>query len=299
MKLSLVVGTLLGALASSSILTSSSIAVAQTAGEPTTEGAPEEAPRPIEHPLTLDLDAVFITRTSTFDPNALYDEGDSRTTNTLLSSILAGRYRARSLELEMEVPWVLGVTSFFQESEVGGTFGNVTTGAFYAHDFEGGRLRAGGILALPTSPGSSSTVVEDVVASRGADRIWHWAPKAFTLAPSVRFTSHEGDGFQHASEIVVAPIVPTSGGHAVVFLQLSEDLSGQTGLFRAGARAELVANTHARTDALQLSVLPYAGVRAATWFADAGMLINVTAPYGFSFDHGKAWGLRARVGVCF
>jgi len=260
------------------------------------DAAPKYVPPPIEHPVTIELDQVFFTQTESTLRN-----GVNNLTNTWWSSILAARFRAPHFEAEAELPWAVELHSFESQSATHVAGGNVTGGLFYANDFRGGTLRAGGSLALPTASSSANTIapLDGAAASRGLDRVWHWVPNAVTIAPSVRFASREGNGFQHASELVFAAIAPTDGGDTHVFVQLSADLGGQASLFRAGARLEVVTDTHATRDASQLSLLPYAGVRAAQWFADGGMLINVTSPYGFSFDEGKVWGLRARVGARF
>ena len=255
---------------------------------------------------TIDLDETFSSR-STLSLTPAYS-GVTGYTNyspgfgaseTTASSILGIRHRIGSLELEGAVPFALqGRTN----DTLTGAFGNLTVGAYFARETESVRFRVGGGIALPTSGTSSASqrVERSAAYSRGLDRVWLWSPSSVTLTPSALIGSRLESVFQHATEVVLAPLFPTgtSNGSATVVVQISEDLGVHAALFRGGARAEVVTTTASGSSA-QISVLPYVGVDGPGGFADIGLLINLNEPAGFSFDETKYWGLRLRGGLRF
>ena len=255
---------------------------------------------------TLDLDETFASRSIvTFAP--VYSgitgytnyPGGGRGSETTASSILGFRHRTGSLELEAAIPFALqGRTN----DTLSATFGNLTVGAYFARETENVRFRVGGGVALPTAGTSSSSrhAEQSAAYSRGLDRVWLWSPSSLALTPSVLIGSRWESVFQHATEVVLAPLFPTgsSNGSATVVVQISEDLGAHAGLFRGGARAEVVTTTASGSSA-QISVLPYVGLDGPGGFADIGLLINLNEPAGFSFDETKYWGLRLRGGLRF
>ena len=228
------------------LLLSTPSAHSQPLPSPDPETPPSPAPPPRgDRSLALDIDQVFSTE-SAGDPGTsfspVYDGGYGPAANStyyFASTILGARVRLSRLELDAEVPFAL--------SYIGGggsawsvTPGDVAFAAYYHCDWEGLRLRVGGILSLPTAPaavvggypldfgyyGSIGTAAP--LTYRGFDRPWLWAKHYFTpIAPSVRIASGDEPVFQHATELVVAPLVGIDPGASVTYaVQFSEELAG-------------------------------------------------------------------------
>jgi hypothetical protein len=258
---------------------------------------PEEAPARIERPFTLDLDQTFFTTSASVNVSGHTWDAAYHSTST----IIALRRRMPHVEVDAEVPMAFAVSSINGDNTTKVAAGNMALGVFYARDLPRVHLRVGGILTTPIAPDErdGDGALASAAATRGFDRLWLWAPQTITLAPSMRISSKEGDAFQHAGEVTIAPLFAFGHAKTEVILQLSEDLAGQIALFRAGARLEMVTSTAGASNNVQLSLLPHVGVNAPAGFADVGLLVNLTEPAGFSFDEGKYWGLRLRGGFRF
>ncbi len=277
-----------------------------------------------ERNVTIDVDELLYTQTVSIQSNLDIGPPGASTpfpttqSETLASTILGARFAFGHVQVESEIPFVVasnGPTSF----------GDVAFGAYYARDFDSLRFRVGGVLSLPTAPtdvvmttygttyGTYSYAVtgpglNDVLFSRGLDRTWLWVSHYFApLAPSARLSSTAKAVFQHATEVVVAPLMGTdSGAQAILAMQLSEELGVHAGLFRGGVRAELVGlvglvNTGAPGNSVgAFSVMPFAGIGGAAGFVDLGALVNLVDPISFDLSGAQpSWGLRLRGGVHF
>ena len=249
--------------------------------------------------LTLDLDETFISRSRVIYDDGAHDVTPRDGTETTLSSIFGARYHTGALELEAALPFALQTLTAHDPHVAAG---NVAISAYYVNESRGTRYRVGGGVALPTAGTStdSESASTSAAMSRGLDRVWLWAPHIVAFTPSVLIGSTREGVFQHASELVIAPVVFTAGsyGSPLLVLQASEDIGAHVGLARVGVRGEIVAMTGKQTQT-QLSLLPYAGIDGEEGFADLGLLVNLGAPAGFSFDDTKFWGLRLRGGMRF
>lgn len=276
---------------------------------------------PPDHPFTIDVDEVVYesagqtTVLNNYSQPALDVTAPS---STFASTILGLRYTAPRLRLEAEIPFA---TWWGAGGNVSAAFGNLALGAYYTVDGASMHLQVGAILSLPTSPAQESVVSEsigssvisfyagptplqEVLFSRGYDRSWLWiSHHAFTpFAPSVRIFSDEHLAFQHATEVVVAPTIGSDSGAspAGLAMQVSEEVGAHVSLFRAGARAEIVALATSGSPFAYVTAMPFAGIGSKHGFVDVGALFNLTDPLGYSLGtSGPNWGLRVRGGLRF
>lgn len=298
------------------------LAPAAWAQTPPSDAAPALSPAAPELParepqVQVDIDEVLFQRSApayyVSNPN-----GSSLTVQghayTYASTVLGASYRIEDLELEGKLPFlVFDVDDGHSGAPI--VAGNVELGGSYvktAHDYE---MKIGALFTLPTAPKPGITLYGDQIViqpdyspqaawSRGWDRFWLWPPRMFTpFAPSFRIGSRRDAVFQHATELVVAPLIAADPGQSTVplIIQLSEDLGARIGVVRLGTRAELVANVTATPSRGQFSVLPYAGVDTGAFFADAGALFNTQDPVrmGASVDGQVSWSMRLRGGARF
>jgi hypothetical protein len=309
------------------VCVSGSCTTARTLAIPIEKPASAALPAPPERPFTIDIDAVVYASSAQAVgyPLGYYSPlaGSAAVLTpsaTFESTILGLRYAVRRLRFEAEIPFAVW---WGADSNASAAFGNLAFGAYYEIDGASVHFQAGAIVSLPTSPQTEGTVVseqvganvavvvagrtplQEVLFSRGYDRAWLWTSyHSFTpLAPSVRLFSDEHQVFQHATEAVLAPIIgsDTGGSAGGVVMQASEELGAHMSLFRAGARAEVVAVAGSGNPFAYVTVMPFAGIGGKYGFVDVGALFNLTDPLGYtsSESSGPNWALRVRGGLRF
>ncbi|HEY2514413.1 MAG TPA: hypothetical protein VGI39_26290 [Polyangiaceae bacterium] len=251
------------------------------------------------------LDEVIYRRTPTG-----IELPPARGTMTFASSVLEATLRQNGMELEARLPFLV----FDVDDGHGGTpliAGNVELGGYYAMDTHGTHVRVGAIFTLPTAAtvqGGSSygqpSYLDQAALSRGWDRAWLWTPHQITpFAPSFRLSSPPGALIQHATEVVLAPMIAVNPGSSTfpLSLQASQELGVHPSVLRLGLRVELAGvlgvpnEFSANSSVVQFSVLPFAGIDAGPFFFDAGLLVNTADPVGL----GGSWSMRFRAGGRF
>jgi hypothetical protein len=281
--------------------------------------APPGAENPHEPRLQIDLDEMLFQRQVSvvgIDFDGTVTRASNGKTSTYASSVLGASYRFADLELETKIPFLVFAVD---EGNSGAPLvaGNVELGASYvktAHDYE---MKIGALFTLPTAPATTEVFfgfpgeavvvhrdyLDEASWSRGWDRAWLWSSHAFTpFAPSFRIGSRRDAVFQHATELVAAPLITFDPGSSTIpfIVQLSEDLGARLDVLRMGLRAEVAGNLTSPARA-QLSLLPYAGVDTGSFFGDVGALFNTQDPVamGASVDGQVSWALRLRAGGRF
>ena len=266
---------------------------------------------------SLVLDEVIFRRAPLAQEQALG-------TSTFASSVVEGTFRRDALELEARFPFLIFDVDDSHHSGTPAIAGNVELGGYYAWGTHGTHVRVGALFTLPTAPAASPIgmrgdlafsaalpdYLQEAAWSRGWDRAWLWTRHQITpFAPAFRLSSPPRALFQHATEVVFAPMVAVDPGSSTfpLFAQASQELGLHPSVFRLGVRVQF-AGVLGAPSALsatgsvgQFSVLPFAGFDVGGFFLDGGVLVNTADPVGMgaTVDGQASWSLRLRAGGRF
>jgi hypothetical protein len=161
-------------------------------------------------------------------------------------------------------------------------------------------------LAFPVSnPESAAEIVAVTAAigSRGAWDLYHWIDGSLSIVPGFFLEWEALEGFVLRGEADLGLVwgVANNTYETVGFLQIAIDASYRLAeAFALGLRLSgvLMGDDASPTrDTFQLSMAPYLAVFARPLFIRGEFLLNITEPYGTSFNDNRYWGARLIVGV--
>lgn len=192
-----------------------------------------------------------------------------------------------------------------QEGGVAFRFGNGLLSADLVGDDPDLRHRIGVGVTLPfatTNDAAETGALLLSLAERGGWDPWLWAPERLSLVATGQLELDVADDLVAAGDAGVAVLfwAGDGDGETVLAAQLAGNLEYRLDALAVGARLTAVIADEllpARKD-FQLGLMPYGRLALGeATFVTLGFHLNLIAPFGFSFQEGKAWGLRVGVGA--
>jgi hypothetical protein len=184
--------------------------------------------------------------------------------------------------------------------------GNLGLGVIYTITREIIDLSVGFDLGLPIAsfPNNQAGYLaqNEAIAIRGMWDLWLWRDQTLSFVFPLKLVFEALPLLNIRGDAAAGGLVSVSKSkeeHSEFLLQLGGEAGLVLGVIELGVRLQFVWLPTQKRDNAQVALEPYALLKVKPAFARVGLMMNLTKPYGFAFDHDRYWGVLVSGGIEF